>query len=79
MGLLYVHAWDIDHRPDWEAAEVDESEPLYWKSVGSHLDSEDTTQLQSGLWTDQGPLRGFGGGGGRANTKKVGPRNISAL
>ena len=29
MGLLYVQAWDIDHRPEWEAAEVDESEPHY--------------------------------------------------
>ena len=55
----------MDHRPDWEAAEVDESEPHYWKSVGSHLDSEDTAQVQSGLWTDQGKY------------KKVGPQNIS--
>ena len=68
MGLL-------GHGPDWEAAEVVESEPHYWKSVGSHLDSEDSTQLQSGLWTDQGHQEDWGEP--RANTKKVGPQNIS--
>ena len=28
---IAVHVWDMDHRPDWEAAEVVESEPHYWK------------------------------------------------
>ena len=72
MGLL-------GHGPDWEAAEVVESELHYWKSVGSHLDSEDSTQLQSGLWTDQRHREDWVGGG-RANTKKWGPEiSASAL
>ena len=28
---IAVHVWDMDHRPDWEAAKVVESEPHYWK------------------------------------------------
>ena len=29
--LLDLYAWDMNHRPDWEAAEVVESEPHYCK------------------------------------------------
>ena len=28
---IAVHAWDHDHRVDWEAARVLEQEPRYWK------------------------------------------------
>ena len=28
---IAVHAWDNDHRPDWDAAETMENEPHYWK------------------------------------------------
>ena len=28
---IAVHAWDMDFQPDWEAAEVVEYEPHYWK------------------------------------------------
>lgn len=28
---IAVHAWDQELRPDWEAAEVLETEPHYWK------------------------------------------------
>ena len=26
---IAVHAWDMGHRPDWEAAEISEVEPRY--------------------------------------------------
>ena len=28
---LAVHAWDLEHRPNWDAAEVLETEGHYWK------------------------------------------------
>ena len=28
---IAVHAWDMGHQPDWDAAEVVEMEPHYWK------------------------------------------------
>ena len=31
---IVVHAWDHDHRVDWEAARVLELEPQYWKRHG---------------------------------------------
>ena len=28
---IAVHAWGMEHQPDWDAAEVMETEPHYWK------------------------------------------------
>ena len=28
---IAVHAWDMGHQPDWNAAEVVDMEPHYWK------------------------------------------------
>ena len=28
---IAVHAWDMEHRPDWDATEILEMEPHYWK------------------------------------------------
>ena len=50
---IAVHAWDLDHRPDWDAAEVLETEPRYWK--GCVLEAiwiqriSQTTNLDCGL------------------------------
>ena len=45
---IAVHAWDMGHRPDWEAAEILEVEPQLYekKSSGSHLDQKHTASLQ---------------------------------
>ena len=45
-----VHAWDNQHRPDWDAAEIIERElHLLKRSARSHLDTEDHHKLELGL------------------------------
>ena len=36
---IAVHAWDLDHRPRWEAAEILEHEQNYWRR-----------QVLEGIW-----------------------------
>ena len=47
-----VHAWDNDHRPDQEAAEiVERAAPSEETCTGSNLDLKDTPELQPRLRT----------------------------
>ena len=31
MNGIAVHAWNMEHRPDWDATEILETEPHYWR------------------------------------------------
>ena len=33
MNGIAVHAWNMEHRPDWDATEILETEPHYWRRI----------------------------------------------
>ena len=51
---IAVHAWDNNHRPNWEAAEIVEREPHHLKSrvLQAIWIQNDTPELQPRLQTD---------------------------
>ena len=55
---IAVHAWDHQHRVDWESASVMKQEPGYWKrrvATRGPLRSRDMLRTQPQLWVDIEP------------------------